>query len=470
MDEGEASMKNTHLRGLLLVIITAACSLWFFIAAAQADTTYRFLITGGGVGVLTPYPAHPFATHLIHGSFAVTFADNTVSFSWDDTSPAVDYIYDKGHSLFPSGPGTFDGTNFSGAEHVTIRLFGQDQGLTNEYEGTFDGTTIHVKGSYSPDRPLVGGSIYWYDVTAVVSEAPILTVAKSGSGSGTVTSDPAGIDCGTACTIEYTGSPTITLTATADDNSVFVGWAGACTGPDSCAVVVDGDQTVTALFNKKDFATISLGTKNFGNVAVGKTRTLVQKIGNSGVTPLQIGGVTVTGANYGEFSVLHDWCSGQTIAAKGSCRIAVSFSPMSPGSKTGQMVIVPSSDASTMVSALIGTTEPDVAVCHAKKDFGKAPMGTTRYQTFRVLNKGTVALTLTSSVAVTGAGFSKVADNCSATIDPKSSCRVVVAFNPSSEGLQTGQLEVLSNDPDTPALDVPLAGTGKVVTAVFKKR
>jgi len=60
----------------------------------------------------------------------------------------------------------------------------------------------------------------------------LLTVSRSGSGSGTVASEPAGIECGINCMAVFyrgvldTGKIPITLTATPAPGSVFVGWSG----------------------------------------------------------------------------------------------------------------------------------------------------------------------------------------------------------------------------------------------------
>jgi hypothetical protein len=53
-----------------------------------------------------------------------------------------------------------------------------------------------------------------------------LTVAKAGSGSGTVISTPAGIHCGADCAEGYTDGTLVTLQAVADPESVFVAWSG----------------------------------------------------------------------------------------------------------------------------------------------------------------------------------------------------------------------------------------------------
>ncbi|HEX4959313.1 MAG TPA: glycoside hydrolase family 2 TIM barrel-domain containing protein [Thermoanaerobaculia bacterium] len=53
-----------------------------------------------------------------------------------------------------------------------------------------------------------------------------LTVSRTGNGSGTVTSVPAGINCGADCTENYPYATQVTLTATPDAGSVFTGWTG----------------------------------------------------------------------------------------------------------------------------------------------------------------------------------------------------------------------------------------------------
>ncbi|MGI8515627.1 MAG: InlB B-repeat-containing protein [Acidimicrobiia bacterium] len=79
-------------------------------------------------------------------------------------------------------------------------------------------------------------------------DTPTLTVTKAGTGSGTVTSDPAGINCGIDCSESYVPGTSVTLTATAAGGGTFAGWSGACTGNGSCVLTVDADKTATAAF------------------------------------------------------------------------------------------------------------------------------------------------------------------------------------------------------------------------------
>lgn len=77
-----------------------------------------------------------------------------------------------------------------------------------------------------------------------------VTVAKAGSGTGTVTSDPSGISCGSDCSGVFPrGAAAVTLTATPEPGSVVVGWSiPECGSATECAVDLTADQTVTVTF------------------------------------------------------------------------------------------------------------------------------------------------------------------------------------------------------------------------------
>jgi uncharacterized repeat protein (TIGR02543 family) len=82
-----------------------------------------------------------------------------------------------------------------------------------------------------------------------------LTVQRQGTGSGAVTSNPVGINCGTDCTEDYDHGTSVTLTATADAaTSTFAGWGGACSGSSAtCTVSMTQARTVTATFDLKTY-------------------------------------------------------------------------------------------------------------------------------------------------------------------------------------------------------------------------
>jgi Divergent InlB B-repeat domain len=76
-----------------------------------------------------------------------------------------------------------------------------------------------------------------------------LTVQRTGGGSGTVTSSPAGINCGTDCTEQVNDGAQMTLTATAASGHAFRGWTGCdSVNGNNCTVTMGSDRTVSAKF------------------------------------------------------------------------------------------------------------------------------------------------------------------------------------------------------------------------------
>ena len=80
-----------------------------------------------------------------------------------------------------------------------------------------------------------------------VVEGPLLAVTKSGSGSGVVTSDPAGIDCGADCSERYAEGTIVSLAATPAAGSQFLGWGGDADCADGIVTLVV-DSTCQATF------------------------------------------------------------------------------------------------------------------------------------------------------------------------------------------------------------------------------
>jgi hypothetical protein len=83
-------------------------------------------------------------------------------------------------------------------------------------------------------------------VTATFTQ--LSTLAVNITGSGTVTSSPAGISCSSNCSASFASGTQVTLTATAAGGWKFNGWSGACSGTGTCSVTMNSAQSVTATF------------------------------------------------------------------------------------------------------------------------------------------------------------------------------------------------------------------------------
>ena len=133
---------------------------------------------------------------------------------------------------------------------------------SNYYGQLGDGSTTYPYSQTPVQTRGAGGVSFLYLI------AYRLTVSKAGTGSGTVTSNPAGISCGTACTGSYGSGTSVTLTATAASGSTFTGWSGACTGTGSCTVSMNAAKAVTATFNLPRYTlTVNKAGTGSGTVA-----------------------------------------------------------------------------------------------------------------------------------------------------------------------------------------------------------
>jgi uncharacterized repeat protein (TIGR02543 family) len=87
------------------------------------------------------------------------------------------------------------------------------------------------------------------NITATFTPLPRLSVQKFGN--GTVTSSPAGINCGSKCDYLFKQNVKVTLKATPAKGYEFVDWNDACSGSGSCSVDIKNNSLVTATFREK---------------------------------------------------------------------------------------------------------------------------------------------------------------------------------------------------------------------------
>jgi hypothetical protein len=76
----------------------------------------------------------------------------------------------------------------------------------------------------------------------------VLTITQSGTGSGSVSSVPPGINCGDDCAESYLSDTLVTLNPQPLAGSSFTGWSGDCAGVGSCTVTMDSSRNVTVIF------------------------------------------------------------------------------------------------------------------------------------------------------------------------------------------------------------------------------
>jgi hypothetical protein len=151
--------------------------------------------------------------------------------------------------------------------------------------------------------------------------AKTLTVLQPGSGTGTVTSAPSGIDCEASCSDEFKEGEEVTLTATPSPTSKFVGWTGcASTAGAICKVTLSANTTVSAEFIPRTEYALTVSDVGTGKGVVSSSPGTID-CGASCSEEFTIGtGVTLTPAP-ATGSEFRGWSGACSLA--GACEVAI---------------------------------------------------------------------------------------------------------------------------------------------------
>jgi hypothetical protein len=237
--------------------------------------------------------------------------------------------------------------------------------------GATSGTFATVTGIFPTATAGYSISYQGNDVALTIVDANTLTVSHAGSGSGTVTSSPTAIDCGSTCSAEYYSSQDqqLTLTATPSADSDFTGWSGVagCPGTGTCQVTLSSAQAVAATFNLVQFSlTVTLAGSGSGTVTSSPTGIDCGSTCSQQYTTGTVVTLTPTPAAGSTFSGWSGVCSGA-----GSCQITLgaasnataTFAPLPvgpPAPSVASPVIAVSTDVAPVTGSVLielpGTT------------------------------------------------------------------------------------------------------------------
>ena len=168
----------------------------------------------------------------------------------------------------------------------------------------------------------LSGSYVWPVRGGQADSLVTLTISRSGAGSGKVTA--VNIDCGTDCSQSYNPNTSrdITLTATADTDSIFTGWSGECSGTgNQITITVNASKSCTASFAPSTLPITATGAGVSGGTIVENSGSPIINAAWNGTTT---SGDNMEIVNYGAgpYIIIATANTGENVTWSGDCNTA----------------------------------------------------------------------------------------------------------------------------------------------------
>jgi chitinase len=172
-------------------------------------------------------------------------------------------------------------------------------GVTTYVDASVNTGTSYCYRAQAYDASGVSGFSNETCATASTGLDLVVTVSEAGTGSGTVASTPAGINCGTTCSAAFLDGTAVTLAATAAAGSAFAGWSGGgCAGTAPCTFTGNAPVTVTASFNPVPVpVTVGFSTPTNGSTVQQTVTVAASASGTVSSVGLSLDGAVITSAS-----------------------------------------------------------------------------------------------------------------------------------------------------------------------------
>ena len=226
-------------------------------------------------------------------------------------------------------------------------------GAFDEYNEDYTFTTSALSlGPHTIETRARNTAGNWSDLASdalTIISLSTLTINKTGTGQGSVTSNPSGIDCGLTCQAQYTSGTPVVLTPTANIGSTFAGWSGDpdCTDGN---VTMNADKTCTATFTLNTY-TVTANANGNG------TGTVTSNVGGINYTYPANNTGTSSAINHGTNVILTATTGIGSTAAWNDCA-AAGGTPAGNGTTTATCTFGSLDGAKTVAATFTLNTYP----------------------------------------------------------------------------------------------------------------
>lgn len=212
-------------------------------------------------------------------------------------------------------------------------------------------------------------------------------------------------------------------------------------------------------------ASLSATGFSFGSVGVGiSSAPWTVLLTDDGPGGFMVNGVTLAGANPGDFAIVSDSCTGATLAQGGSCAVSLAFIPTAAGARTANVVFDHTASNAPLSAGLAGTgAAANAATSVSSLAFGRTRVGVTSSEQVVSLRNDGPGMLDVAAVTLGGSApgdFAIASNGCAGVqLAPGASCAVSITFSPSATGARTASLTFV-DDAVGGAQVVSLSGSG----------
>jgi hypothetical protein len=209
---------------------------------------------------------------------------------------------------------------------------------------------------------------------------------------------------------------------------------------------------------------------DFGSVPLGQSIERSVNVRNTGAAPLTVNSIISTAPAFQVVSPTGSF----TVVAGSQQTVSVRLTPSAAGLQIGMLNISSNDpDEATVIVQLSGSGQaagaPEIEIMPASLNFGTVVTGSTVDLQVSVMNTGSAPLNVSpavgSNVITPIPPFSLVSPLSPFTVPAGGLQIITVRFTPTIEGVLTGSLNLLTNDPDEIIVIVPLSGIGTTPSA-----
>lgn len=214
-------------------------------------------------------------------------------------------------------------------------------------------------------------------------------------------------------------------------------------------------------------ATATPSALSFGDQLVGSSSSAqIITLNNPGTLALAISGISVSGANAGDYAVTNN--CGASLAAGANCSINVSFTPSATGARTAAVTITDNAASGSQSVSLTGNGAlPSASVTPASLAFGDQGLGSSSgAQGITIINTSSSLALAISGIQVSGANAADYAEthSCGSSLSAGASCMINVVFTPTATGARNATI-VINDNSAAGSHSVAVSGNGTASAA-----